>query len=120
MRSLAEAVERLRRENDELEEHAAPAEPGIVAVRDAVGILGVSRDLIDRTIKDLPEGRRPSTLPSPRGKNARHRYYWPDPDALRAWWADVTAPAPSKPKRAPRATRPNVPTEVVEDWSKVR
>lgn len=92
-----------------------------VFVRDAAPLLGISRDTLDRTIASLDEHRRPACLPTPNareGRRPRRRYYWPNVEALRAWWADVTAkPATAaKPRPARRVLRQDA---AITDWTAI-
>lgn len=95
---------------------AARPDRGAVYVADAAHLLGCSVSHLRRTIATLPEDRRPAVLPSPQGRpgaRPRRRYYWPDADALRAWWASAAEPAPPPPRRARKVRQTG---GAVTDW----
>ncbi len=106
-------------------ELAAPVSPvrQLIYVNAACTLLGVSRASIDRLIAACPEKHRPASWGAGDGgksKRARRRWYWPDEEALRAWWARCDGSGPAKVAALPRSRRAKsakTSDDDVVDWS---
>lgn len=89
-----------------------------IFVADAAAHLGISRETLDRVIRQLPEDKRPPFVPPVRaapGRRPKRRYFWPDRATLLAWWADVSAPPAALPTRPKPARKPTTGVAVT-DW----